>query len=704
MPFRFNPLTGKLDIVDIAPVPPADETTFVTDAGSAISVADSINVLGGANINTAGAADTVTINLDANVETTSYATDNLADGLTIQNNTITADGTNANIDLGMITKGTGGLYTPNNLTVGQNSAITSIPYGGGTLDVAMLVDTEGLTDLGGVVENRHDNVPAFGAHHILARSRGTHAAPTTIVTGDTIGRFASFGYDGTEFVESTEITTSATGTIAAGKVPGQFVFSTADNATGALQTAMTIDNGQTTTVPRLVGTANITAGFTSPVLTLATTGTTYTNAISTVFESTNRAALSTEFYGAANTTAGGASVIAFYRALGTKASPTPITGISNSDRTLIGSIRFDSLVTGPTNNTKIQISVFGNAVSNTSILNISNFFTSSTGGWQFNTFNYQLITSGSFVAHTDFIQNPTAPNVLRPINIIKSGTPLQIQSKFCSASNSLTNFVIGNASDTTRGGQISLVRTRGTWLSQTIVSSGDLLGEVNFGGVTDAASTNVTIGSSIESYADNTVSSGVLPTRLILSTSTAAGTLTEALRINSSQVTTLAQPLPVGSGGLGITTVPTNGQIPIGNGTTYTAATLTAGTNISITNGAGSITINASGGLTWQTISANQALVANNGYACISPGGALSLSLPATAAVGTIIEVVLAGATSWTLTQAAGQQVFFGNTSNTLGATGTTASTAAGDSVRLLCTVANTTWYIISSVGNINLT
>lgn len=49
--------------------------------------------------------------------------------------------------------------------------------------------------------------------------------------------------------------------------------------------------------------------------------------------------------------------------------------------------------------------------------------------------------------------------------------------------------------------------------------------------------------------------------------------------------------LPVGNGGLGITTTPTNGQIPIGNGTNYTAATLTAGSGISLTNAAGSVTI-----------------------------------------------------------------------------------------------------------------
>jgi hypothetical protein len=58
---------------------------------------------------------------------------------------------------------------------------------------------------------------------------------------------------------------------------------------------------------------------------------------------------------------------------------------------------------------------------------------------------------------------------------------------------------------------------------------------------------------------------------------------------------TLGVPLAVSSGGLGINTTPINGQIPIGNGTDYTAAILTAGTNITITNTAGAITINATG-------------------------------------------------------------------------------------------------------------
>jgi hypothetical protein len=58
----------------------------------------------------------------------------------------------------------------------------------------------------------------------------------------------------------------------------------------------------------------------------------------------------------------------------------------------------------------------------------------------------------------------------------------------------------------------------------------------------------------------------------------------------------LGATVPVSRGGTGVTTVPTNGQLPIGNGTGYTVAALTAGTNVTITNGPGTITIASTGG------------------------------------------------------------------------------------------------------------
>lgn len=54
--------------------------------------------------------------------------------------------------------------------------------------------------------------------------------------------------------------------------------------------------------------------------------------------------------------------------------------------------------------------------------------------------------------------------------------------------------------------------------------------------------------------------------------------------------------LGIARGGTGVSSTPTNGQLLIGNGSGFSLATLTAGTNISITNAGGSITIDATGG------------------------------------------------------------------------------------------------------------
>jgi hypothetical protein len=79
-------------------------------------------------------------------------------------------------------------------------------------------------------------------------------------------------------------------------------------------------------------------------------------------------------------------------------------------------------------------------------------------------------------------------------------------------------------------------------------------------------------------------------------TSFSAGTTGLTPSTATTGAITLGGFLGVANGGLGGSTTPTAGQIPIGNGTTYTIATITAGTGISVTNGSGAITIAASGG------------------------------------------------------------------------------------------------------------
>jgi hypothetical protein len=60
--------------------------------------------------------------------------------------------------------------------------------------------------------------------------------------------------------------------------------------------------------------------------------------------------------------------------------------------------------------------------------------------------------------------------------------------------------------------------------------------------------------------------------------------------------------LPIANGGTGLTTTPANGALDIGNGTGFTRTTLTAGSNITITNSSGGISIAAAGGSSqWTT-------------------------------------------------------------------------------------------------------
>ena len=107
--------------------------------------------------------------------------------------------------------------------------------------------------------------------------------------------------------------------------------------------------------------------------------------------------------------------------------------------------------------------------------------------------------------------------------------------------------------------------------------------------------------------ADNTVSAldaATFRTAIGAGTSSASGTVTSVALsggttgittsggpITTSGTITLAGTLAVANGGTGVTTTPTNGQLLIGNGTGYTVASLTAGSNIVITPAAGGITI-----------------------------------------------------------------------------------------------------------------
>ncbi len=135
----------------------------------------------------------------------------------------------------------------------------------------------------------------------------------------------------------------------------------------------------------------------------------------------------------------------------------------------------------------------------------------------------------------------------------------------------------------------------------------------------------------------------------------------------------------------------TNGQIIIGStGATPVAATITAGTGISISNGSGTITISSpDSGIAWTNVTGTtQALAVNNGYVA-NNAGLVTLTLPATAAIGDVIQIRGNGAGGWLIAQNASQIIHFGSSPTTTGATGSLASTNRYDCVDLTCTVAN---------------
>lgn len=93
----------------------------------------------------------------------------------------------------------------------------------------------------------------------------------------------------------------------------------------------------------------------------------------------------------------------------------------------------------------------------------------------------------------------------------------------------------------------------------------------------------------------------------------------------------------------------------------------------------------------------------NTGYTADAGASLITLTLPATSSIGQWVEINGKGAGLYTIAQAAGQQIVFGNVSSTLGAGGSVSSQLVSDNIKLRCITANTIWTVVSSEGNFTI-
>lgn len=131
--------------------------------------------------------------------------------------------------------------------------------------------------------------------------------------------------------------------------------------------------------------------------------------------------------------------------------------------------------------------------------------------------------------------------------------------------------------------------------------------------------------------------------------------------------------------------------------------TVTAGTGMSVGLAANALTLTCTANalIPWATVNADAALVNNNAYINIKTPALLTMTLPAAAAVGTmiILQGSAVGDGGWKITTGGGQNIQVGNQN----AATSIASSDDNDSVTMICTVADTTWNVVASVGNLTI-
>jgi hypothetical protein len=145
-----------------------------------------------------------------------YETSNLTTGATLTDNSLSADGTDTNIDLLANPKGTGGF--------GINGAPAGV-VAGAAFTSKFCVKNENSSAIGGFVQ-ANNTTAASGSGIFACRSRGTLASPTVVQSGDNLASLFFLGNDGTDLAIAAVMQVDVDGTPGNNDMPGRIVFKT----------------------------------------------------------------------------------------------------------------------------------------------------------------------------------------------------------------------------------------------------------------------------------------------------------------------------------------------------------------------------------------------------------------------------------------------------------------------------------------------
>jgi hypothetical protein len=107
--------------------------------------------------------------------------------------------------------------------------------------------------------------------------------------------------------------------------------------------------------------------------------------------------------------------------------------------------------------------------------------------------------------------------------------------------------------------------------------------------------------------------------------------------------------------------------------------------------------------ISYSTITTNTTAVAGTAYIVGQAASQIEITLPATAAVGSVVKVYGISSNLWTILQNAGQVIHFLGVDSTTGTGGSLYSTAQYDAIELVCVVANNEWLVVDASGNFGI-